>query len=813
MLYSYNWIKEFVDTNLSAAEVSERLTMAGIEVDGVGGLSSEISGVVTARIQEIGKHPNADRLRLCKVTTGEGGEGEYEIVCGATNMKEGDVVALALHGATLPGGIKLKRSKIRGVKSDGMMCSEVELGIAEDSAGIMILPEGTELGLELKDALGGGDVFFDVSILPNRPDCISIKGLAREIAAVVGAPFKDKSVEITEGSASSREIDVTIEDGELCRRYTARVVEGVKVGESPDWLKERLTAHGLRPINNVVDATNYILLELGQPLHAFDLGKITGDKITVRRAKEGEKIATIDEIERSLTDEMLVIADGEGPQAVAGVMGGKATEVDGGTVNLLLESAHFLPSSVRRTSRTLGLSSDSSYRFERGVDIDGVGFAMDQLAALIVELAGGEVKGAIIDEYPKPVTMKAVSLDVARASKFLDMELSVAEVTTILKGLGIEVVGGGDNGTLLCTPPPYRSDIRAEEDLIEEVARIKGYDKVPALMPIIKVAPNKPSKTFLFKRKIRELLSGDGFLEVINYSFVSVDNAALGSIKEEDTVKLINPLSDEQSVMRPSLLPSLLDNLKLNASHRNEDMRLFEVSPVFSDSQASCSESKKKELPEESTHLAAVIYGRRSGTGWNKDNAGVDFYDIKGSVERLLASLGVEGDISFKATADSILLHPGRSCELSINGKGKGARVAILGMVHPEIADKYALTESTAVMELDMEVLLKYTGNVKDSRRLPKYPSSERDVAFIIDGKIPYSDILRTIRGINAKLVEKIEVFDVYYGENIGEDKRSLALRVVYRAEDRTLKQVEVEEAHAEVVGVLTEKFDVEIRK
>lgn len=802
MLYSYNWIKEFVDTDLSAAEVSERLTMAGIEVDGVGGVSPEISKVVTARIESMAKHPNADRLRLCQVDIGEG--EPLEIVCGATNMKEGDVVALAMHGATLPGGVKLKRSKIRGVKSEGMLCSEVELGIAEESPGIMILPEGTEPGLELKDAFGG-DVFFDVSILPNRPDCISIKGLAREIAAVVGADFTDKKADITEGTASSRKIQVTIEDEALSGRYTARIIEGVQVGESPDWLKERLTAHGLRAINNVVDATNYILLELGQPLHAFDLAKISGDYITVRTAKEGEKITTIDEVERALTGEMLVIADEAGAQAIAGVMGGSATEVDSATTDLLLESAHFLPSSVRRTSRLLALSSDSSYRFERGVDISGVAFALDKLTELIVKLAGGEVKG-VIDEYPRPVTTAAVALNIERAAKFLDMELTADEVTGILSGLGMEVTAGVGDGVLLCTPPAYRLDIQAEEDLLEEVARIKGYDNVPAIMPTIKVAPNEPSKLFLFKRKVRNLLSGDGFLEAVNYSFVSLEsascNAALGTMKEEEIVRLINPLSDEQSVMRPSLLPSLLSNLSLNVSHRSENMRLFEVSPVFS-------VTKGRELPKESTHLSAVIYGKRTGAGWNKDGSDVDFYDIKGTVERLMALLGVSAELSFSPTKDSTMLHPGRSCELTIDGSSIG----LFGMLHPDVAAKYSLAQPTAVMELDMDVLIKFTGAIGNYVKLPKYPSSERDIAFVVDSQIPYSDILRVIRGIDTKLIENVEVFDVYCGENIAEGKVSLAVRVVYRAADRTLKQGDVDDAHAKVLGVLTEKFDIEVRK
>ncbi|MCK4847158.1 MAG: phenylalanine--tRNA ligase subunit beta, partial [Deltaproteobacteria bacterium] len=648
-----------------------------------------------------------------------------------------------------PGGVKLKRSKIRGVKSEGMLCSEVELGIAEESPGIMILPEGTEPGLELKDAIGGGDVFFDVSILPNRPDCISIKGLAREIAAVVGADFTDKKADITEGSASSRKIQVTIEDEALSGRYTARIIEGVKVGESPDWLKERLTAHGLRAINNVVDATNYILLELGQPLHAFDLAKISGDYITVRTAKEGESITTIDEVERTLTGDMLVIADEAGAQAIAGVMGGSATEVDENTTDLLLESAHFLPSSVRRTSRLLGLSSDSSYRFERGVDISGVALALDKLTELIVKLAGGEVKGTTIDEYPRPVTTAAVALNIERASRFLDMELTADEVIGILSGLGMEVTAGVGEGVLLCTPPAYRLDIQAEEDLLEEVARIKGYDNVPAIMPTIKVAPSEPSKLFLFKRKVRELLSGDGFLEAVNYSFVSLESAscsaALGTMKEEEIVRLINPLSDEQSVMRPSLLPSLLSNLSLNVSHRSENMRLFEVSPVFS-------VAKGRELPKESTHLSAVIYGKRTGAGWNKDGSDVDFYDIKGTVERLMALLGVSGELSFSSAKDSAMLHPGRSSELTIDGSSIG----LFGMLHPDITAKYSLLQPTAVMELDMDVLIKFTGAIGNYVKLPKYPSSERDIAFVVDSQIPYSDILRVIRGIDTKLIENV---------------------------------------------------------
>jgi phenylalanyl-tRNA synthetase beta chain len=755
MLFSYNWLKEYTDITMTPAELSERLTMSGIEVEGVTVPAPSIKGVVTAEILTIDKHPGADKLVVCEVKTDK---ERHSIVCGARNMKVGDRVALALPGAELRGGVTIKKSKIRGVTSEGMMCSEAELGLSEKSEGIMILPADTPLGIDINEHLGLTDTFLEVAVLPNRPDILSTRGLAREISAVTGSKFPDKEFKVKEKGQTS--VSVSIETPELCHRYTARVIEGTTVGTTPDWMKSRLEALGIRSINNVVDITNYVMLELGQPLHAFDLERVEGRTIKVRTASDGETIETIDGEVRKLEKR---------PVAIAGIMGGNDSAVRIDTKTILLESAWFEPSKVRRTSRKFGLLTDSSYRFERGVDIEGVRKALDYTARLIAELTGGRVLKGVVDVHPvkfAPVRFKA----------------------------------SGKTGVLLTVPPSFRLDIKEEVDLIEEVARLVGYDAIPAKQPVSAAAPAGAGKVFELRKRLRDLLVGSGFLEAVNYSFVSDSTFRLAGPEDKSGVKLLNPLTEEQVVMRDSLLPSLMETLRWNLLRKNQDIRIFELRPVF---------ITRVGLPEERWKVGGLMYGLRQGEAWNRPREALDFYDVKGVVESLIEGLGVEGYAEVRAETENPSFHPGKSACLILKGKEAG----IFGEVHPDIYQRFELKTPAFVFELDLPAISDLIGEAKVYSALAKYPESTRDIAFVVDEDIPFGEIIRSIQGLDTKFIENVMLFDVYYGGNIPRGRRSMALRVVYRSRDRTLKYHEVEEIHSKVAKTITERFGAEIRK
>jgi phenylalanyl-tRNA synthetase beta chain len=829
MIFSYKWIKEFVETTLSPEELSEKLTMAGVEVEATEELAKGLTGVVTAEIVSKEKHPNADRLSLCEVKTDK---ESYSIVCGAKNMVPGDKVALGLIGATLPGGVKLKRSKIRGVESEGMMCSEVELGIADTSEGITVLPKDTALGVDIKEALGLDDTLLDVCITPNRADCLSVRGLSREAAAISGAVFVDNKINIKEAGASIDElISIKLDAPDIARRYTARVIEGVRIAPSPEWLSRRLEAHGIRSINNVVDATNYVLLEYGQPLHAFDLDKIQGSELTVRLAKDGEKITTIDDVERELDAEMLVIADSQGPTALAGVMGGKRSEVTEATTRLLLESAYFTPETVRRTSRKTGLSSDSSYRFERGVDIEGVGLALDRVAALIVNISGGEIRKGLIDLYPEKYVPCPIEFSLEHAENLLGISVDEEWAAETLKRLGMEVVAES-KGVLIVTPPSYRTDVTLTVDITEELARIKGYDAIPAQMPSAELtsinrADNKNTEV---KKSIKEKLVSAGFFEVINYSFIDEDSARLLLPEGAEPIFISNPLSKEQGVMRTSLIPSLLSTFEYNLARKNTELSIFELRAAYYRVKG----AKAGSSPVERWLVSGLMSGVRGGRSWlNQAQGGrefLDFFDLKGVVESLISGLGIStsGDQAtqgnpglsssesaleysvLKDTSALKILHPGKAANISLNGESLG----LLGELHPNIAEKMGLKNPPVLFELSVDVIsdaLEKTG-ARNFKPLSRYPTSERDVAFTIDTKFSYADVKKEISLIKTKVIEKIELFDVYYGENVPKGERSLALRVVYRSAVGTLTNEEVDAAHEEVTGCLTKSFNARLR-
>ncbi|MBI5969859.1 MAG: phenylalanine--tRNA ligase subunit beta [Deltaproteobacteria bacterium] len=798
MLYSYNWLKEYVDNLPPAHELAERLTMSGAEVEGVAASGPAIKDVFTAEVLSVAQHPNADRLSLCEVNTGK---EKLSIVCGAKNMVPGDKVALAVIGAELHGGVKIKKSKIRGVESHGMMCSEVELGIKESSDGIMLLPKDAPLGVLLNEYLNLNDYILNVNVTPNRADLLSVVGLAREASVITGAGLKLKDVKPVDGGALVETIiSVTIADGAPCRRYSARVITGVKVAPTPEYIRKRLEASGVRAVNNVVDATNYVMLETGQPLHAFDLDKIQERKINVRLAVTGETIDTLDGHTRKLDPDMLVIADADNPVAIAGVMGAKFSEVGAQTENIIIESAWFEPASVRRTSKRLGLTSESSYRFERGVDVEGVVKAIDRVAAMIAETCGGQVAKGVVDVYPVRFKPADITFRIKKALSLLGVgaELRDNECLEILTRLGITSRKVSE-GFFTVTPPSFRHDIKNESDIIEEVARVRGYDKIPCGAPVAPLASSASAERGVngIRDKIREILVNAGFFEVMNLSFVSPAAFESSGFKREDAVKILNPLSEENSVMRASLAPSLLENLRYNLDRKNEEVRIFEIAPVF---------MRGEKLPAEKWICAGLIYGARNGLAWNTPKDWADFYDVKGAMERVIEGVGAQG---FETSAKgSALMHPGKSAAFEINGEA----IAVLGETHPDIQERFGLKRPAYIFELDMDALGANLGAGKKYSALARFPESSRDVAFLIDKDAAYGDIFSAIIKIDTKLIESAEVFDVYYGENIPAGKKSVALRVTYRSKDKTLTYDEVSALHAKVGAELTGRFGAELR-
>ena len=793
MLFSYNWLKEYLEGAPAPDELSDRLTMSGTEIESVTRTGAAFTNVITAQIISCEKHPNADKLSYCKVRTDK---EELAIVCGAKNMKAGDKVALAVNGAELPGGLKIKKSKIRGVESQGMMCSEVELGLKDTSSGLMILPPDTPLGVDYS-AILGSDYMMEAGITPNRGDILSIRGLAREAAAVTGARFIDKSFTVEEGGGPvEKAATVSVAPACPCRRYSARVIEGVKTGPSPDDIRARLEAHGIRAINNVVDITNLVLLETGQPLHAFDLDKLNGHRINVRFAAEGESIETIDGKTRSLDTSMLVIADSAVPVAIAGVMGGKATEVSEGTVRVLLESAWFEPSSVRMTSRKLGLSSDSSYRFERGVDIDGVAKALDMAANLILKLAGGAATKGTIDIRAVKAVPAEIDFRLKRAEELLGVSIGEKALLEIFGRLGI-IARVKSPGVITAVPPSYRTDLVQETDLMEEAARLFGYNNISTTLPVARLIPGSPGRLSAIRRKVKTLLVDSGLTEVVNYSFVSREAFAITGPESKAGVAILNPLTEEQAVMRDSLLPSLLENLKFNLARKSEELKIFEFAPAF---------IANSRLPHERWKVAGLLYGHRYEPGWSYPAESVDFFDVKGLIERLLEGLGIQRAV-FERT-EHRLLHPGKAAALRLANKPAG----VFGEVHPALWAGYDLRMPAYLFELDIDTMMASFGAARKYSPLPKFPESARDIAFIVNEETPFREISDSIKRIDVKLIEKVELFDVYYGSNIPSGKRSLAVRVTYRSRERTLTGQEVEDIHTRVVKELTERFKAEVR-
>lgn len=802
MLVSLKWLKDYVDVDLTPEEIAGKLTMAGLEVDAIERVSPGFSGVVVAKILSIRPHPNADKLSLCEVSTGE---RSFPVVCGARNIHAGDVVPLATVGATIPGGYTIKSSKLRGEPSEGMLCSEEELGIGEDATGIMILPDNLTLGEDLAMALDLDDVTLEISVTPNRADCLSIIGIAREIAAMTGGRIRYPIVAFEEPGRDINELtSVTILAPELCPRYTARLIQDIEIRPSPAWMRLRLEAVGLRAINNVVDVTNFVMMEYGQPLHAFNFHALEEGRIVVRGAREGEAFISLDEKTRILSADTLMICDGVKPVAVAGIMGGLHSEVEDDTKDVLLESAYFNPSSIRKSSRSLGMGTDAAFRFERGIDPGGVVRALDRAAQLIAQLSGGSICRGYIDEYPRRIeAVQDIALRSEQVNRILGTQIAAGTMKEALEGLEM-TVSEKEPGVYLVTPPTFRGDITREIDLTEEIARIHGYEDIPSSLPELMPEAVSTSDTGSLRHRIRTILNGYGYSEVINYSFVSPASADILSLSENDEgrrfIHLRDPLSEDLSVMRTNLVYGLLATMKKNISAGNHDLRLFETGKVFID----CGE----ELPRERERLGALVCGARHDRSWHFDeNVHADFYDLKGCMENLLDALGIR-TICFTTPCDSPFLHPGRSCCLTSDDR----IIGFLGDIHPDVLEKMDIKKKAVVFEIDLHSLTPLAKENCFFRDIPKFPSVSRDVAFVLNEEVTARHLLDLVLKKDENLLESIDIFDVYTGKGIPAGMKSLALRFTYRSATKTLTDSRVNQVHERLVGAIAGDTGAKIR-
>lgn len=798
MLISLNWLKKYVDIKENTEELADALTMIGQEVEAIEIQGEHLSNVVIGQIVEYGKHPNADKLTLLKVNIGE--EELLQIVCGAPNHKLNDKVVVAKVGAVLQGDFKIKKSKIRDVVSQGMLCSEVELGLGEDAEGIIVLPEDATIGMGYKEYLNLNDVIFELEITPNRPDCLSHIGIAREIAAYYGRKVKYPAIDLSESIETTNAlIKVNLEDKTRCKRYMGRIIKNITVKESPEWLKERIRGMGLSPINNIVDITNFVMFEYNHPMHAFDLEKISGNIINIREAKENEKLITLDGIERELKNKELVIADEEKAIALAGIIGGVGSEITSETKNIFLEVAYFTPDNIRKTSRNLGIFTDSSYRNERGLDIESLEVVINRAASLISEVAGGEVLSEPLNRYIEVPEKTEISVNLEKLNKFIGKALEYDEVGKILINLDIEIKPLG-NGNMLVTPPSYRKDLTRAADIYEEVIRMYGFENIEDKIPEENIKSGKEDINFRIINIVKNILREAGLNEVINYSFIPKEAKNIFEY-EENIIEVKNPLSEDMAVMRPSLIYSLVKNIKDNLNRNQTDLKLFEVSKVFSDL------GSNNELAKEDLNVGIVLCGRKEKSLWNSGKDSYNFYDLKGYVEILLEKLHINRYSVMRANDKN--LHPGVSAEIKIGNEVIGN----FGELYPTLLDKFNIKrEKVFYAEFNLSKMMKYIKLKFNYESVSKYPEVLRDLAVVLEQDILVGDIINDIKR-EVKLVEKINVFDVYTGEKVKENKKSVAMSIVLRDKNKTLTDENIELAMQTILSLIKKKYSGEIRE
>ncbi len=818
MKVSLKWLRDYVGIKFTPEELAERLTISGLEAKGIQTIGGTWDNVVIGEVIALNPHPNADRLKLATV---ELGTEQVIVVCGAPNIGLGQKVPFAHIGARLidahtEEAILLKPAMIRGVASQGMVCSEKELGISDSHEGILVLPSEAPIGAPLGAYLG--DVIFDLDVTPNRPDCLSVIGIAREIAALTGEPLRLPQIhyeELEDSIDSFASVDIVEPD--LCPRYCASLITGIKIAPSPSWLQQCLNSCGMRPINNVVDVTNYVMLEYGQPLHAFDYHKLKGRQIIVRRAGNGESITTIDGTERALNPDILVIADKEEAVAVAGIMGGLDSEVTDKTDTILLESANFNQVAIRQGCGHLQLQSEASIRFDKGLNSDLPLLPLKRATQLLLELAGDRAARGVIDVYPGKSEPKLTSLSAREVERLSGLKVNIDEILKVLKALGFECHEGDSGSQISVSVPYWRSDIKCPADLVEEIVRIIGYEKIPITrlgspLPQQKSKLSPSAQQSNLKEKLRNILTGFGFQEILTYSLVSLEKLQKLSPKLElkiPPLKVANPMTREQEYLRTSLRAGLLSTLSRNQKFEQAGIRLFEIGKVFLPhhppviaSEAKQSQ-KEKELPQEKEMLCAVLSGSSAELSWQADKEPLDFFDAKGIVENILNQLGLKASFDI---GDDEILFPGRGANIIVEDD----KVGIVGNVHPRVAQAFELSNAICLIEIDLEKLLTKVTGIKEYQSIPRFPSVTRDIALVVDEQVSYRRAEEIIQSF--PLVTQITLFDLYRGKQIPDGKKSFAIRIIYQSPRHTLTDEEVDQTQEQMLARLHQELGASLR-
>lgn len=810
MQVSIKWLKDYIDFTETPEQLADKLTMAGIPVENVVDPGEGLEKVVTGRIEKLEPHQNSDHLQICTMNVGLA--ENIIIVTGAQNVAKGQVVPVAMVGAHLPNGMKISKGKLRGVASNGMLCSAQELKLdleklpEEQKTGIFILPSDTPVGIPAKDVLGLNDVVLEFELTANRADCFSVFGLVREIAAITGNKphFPEIKVNEDDNTKLNDIFSVEIADPDLCSRFSTRMLKNVKIGPSPEWMQQRLEGAGIRSINNVVDVTNFVMIELGHPMHAYDYDKITGKKLIARRAIEGEELHTLDDTSRKAKGEMLVIADSEKAAGLAGIMGGFETEITDTTTTVVLESADFYGPCIRRTARACGLSSEASGRFERGVDSETTIKALDRAAQLLQEMGACTVCEGIVDVYPNPKQANYVTFTPEQINNHLGTNIAKDVMFNIITSVGFDVTKD-ENDEITVKVPSWRNDVTCMADISEEIARLHGFDKIKSTLPNGVSMQGTQSAKQTFIDKVKASLSSQGLYETISFALTNEETFNKLNIPQDSplrrAVPIMNPLSDEYPLVRTTLLSSIFDNLARNLARKNDDVALFEVGSVFFPKALPVTE-----LPDEVVKIAGAITGRRNAQGWNQTNDMVDFYDAKGIIEELLANLRVTRYTVEAGT--HYAMHPGKT---ALFKKGRDV-IATVGEVHPAVLSAYGITKPVYIFELDATIVMKYMAKDLKYKALPKYPATSRDLAMLVDVDVNAADIEKAMTKAAGQNLTQITLFDVYTGKQVEEGKKSLAFSLTFQSNDKTLTDAEIDPAIEKIVAKLQKDFNANLR-
>ena len=810
MKVSLSWLKEYIPVDLEPEVIAKKLTMAGLEVDSVEERYDYLNNIVVVKVNEVKKHPNADKLSVCMVDVG--GDEQVQIVCGAPNVREGMYAPCALPGAVLPGELKIKKGKLRGEVSEGMLCSASELGLNADASGIMDLEGDFIAGTPLEEALKVSDTVFEIDLTPNRPDCLSLIGVAREVGAFTEPKQKVRLPDYTLpqekiGSQSIHDYaKVQIIDSDLCPRYSAGLLFDVKIESSPFWLRERLESIGLTPINNVVDITNFVMMETGQPLHAFDFDVLAKGEIIVRRAGNDTDFTTLDSKDHKLESDMLMICDGERPVALAGVMGGENSEISDSTTRVLVESAYFNPVSIRKTAKKTGIATDASHRFERGVDPDGTVKALNRALSLMAQICHASIAKDIIDEHPNKSVPFEIDLNIHALNIRLGTDLDADAIKEILESVEFEVDKINDS-QLKVGVPFFRVDVARPEDLSEEVARLWGYNNIKTSYPLVPAKGRLLDQKIVLREKIRQIMIGFSFFEAINYNFINENSCDRLNLPENDkrrrVEKILNPISDQMSVLRSSLIPGLLETMKKNISQQADTLKIFEIGKIFF-------ATEKGSLPEEKEMISGLVTGNRTDFSWYSKKSKIDFFDLKGVVEGFCEALMIE-NIAFEKIEDL-------SCPYYQNGyaavvKSGDTLIGTLGKIHEKVLKNYGLKRDAFVFDFSLKAIQDLLPKAVTASPLPKFPSISRDITIIVDRSVTVGAILKQIEALSKKefLIENVFLFDSFEGQPLSEGKKSLSFRIVYRSASKTLKEKNIKKLHVKISKAIIDQFNADL--